>query len=43
MERRGIHVMFSGRTHLPAMERLVGEIAPSLGLNWVIAEVNGNF
>ncbi len=43
MERRGIHVMFGGKSHLPAMERLLGEVAPSLGLNWVIAEVNGNF
>lgn len=43
MDRRGIHVMFTGRSHLPAMERLLGEVAPSLGLNWVIAEVNGHF
>lgn len=43
MERRGIHVMFSGRPHLPAIERLVGEIAPSLGLDWVVVEVNGHF
>ncbi len=42
MDRRGIHVMFTGRSHLPAMERLLGEVAPSLGLNWVVAEVNGN-
>jgi len=43
MDRRGIHVMFTGRSHLPAMERLLGEVAPALGLNWVIAEVNGSF
>jgi len=43
MERQGIHVMAGGKASVPALERLVGEIAPSLGLNWVIVEVNGNF
>ncbi len=43
MERRGIHVMMGDRTKLPAIEALVREIAPSLGLNWVIVEVNGHF
>jgi len=43
MERIGIHVMTHGRPSLAALERLVGEIAPSLGFNWVIAEVNGHF
>ena len=43
MERIGIHVMCGGKRSLLALERLVGEIAPSLGLNWVIIEVNGNF
>ena len=43
MERRGIHVMMNGRSNLAALERLIGEIAPSLGLNWVIAEINGHF
>jgi len=42
MERRGIHVMASGQA-VPALERLIGEVAPSLGLNWVIVEVNGHF
>ena len=41
--RRGIHVLSGGKASLPALERLVGDIAPSLGLNWVIIEVNGNF
>jgi hypothetical protein len=43
MERRGIHVMASGGSAVPALERLVGEVAPALGLNWVIVEVNGHF
>jgi hypothetical protein len=43
MERRGIHVEAGGRAKLTALKRLVSEIAPSLGLNWVIAEVNGHF
>ncbi len=43
MERRGIHVMASGQRHLAALERLVGDLAPSLGFNWVIVEVNGHF
>ena len=43
MERIGIHVMSRGRQSAPALERLVGEIAPELGLNWVIVEVNGHF
>jgi len=43
MERRGIHVMARGRTHLASLERLIGEIAPSLDLNRVIVEVNGHF
>jgi hypothetical protein len=43
MERRGIHVMMRDRSKLPAVDRLVRETAPSLGLNWVIVEVNGHF
>ncbi|MEW6753997.1 MAG: family 20 glycosylhydrolase [Candidatus Latescibacterota bacterium] len=43
MERVGIHVMSGGRATVPALERLVGEIAPKLGFNWVIVEVNGHF
>ena len=43
MDRRGIHVMSSGRRSVAALERLIGELAPSLGLNWVIVEVNNNF
>ena len=42
MERIGIHVM-GGRAPLASLEKLVGQIAPSLGMNWVIVEVNGNF
>jgi len=43
MERIGIHVMGGGRETLPALRQLVGEVAPSLGFNWVIVEVNGHF
>jgi len=43
MERRGIHVLAYGRSYLAALERLIGEIAPSLGFNSVIVEVNGHF
>ena len=43
MERRGIHVMAGGGPALSALDRLVGSVAPSLGLNWVILEINGNF
>jgi hypothetical protein len=43
MERRGIHVMFDGRRSLASLERLIGEIIPSLGVNWLIVEINGNF
>jgi hypothetical protein len=43
MERIGIHVMGGGKRALPALRQLVGEVAPSLGFNWVIVEVNGHF
>jgi hypothetical protein len=43
MERVGIHVMTGGKATLPAMERLLGEVAPQLGFNWVILEINGHF
>jgi len=43
MERRGIHVMMRGQPNLAAVQSLVGEIAPSLGLNHVILEINGHF
>jgi hypothetical protein len=43
VERRGIHVGAGRKWSLPALERLIGEIAPSLGLNWVIVEFNGHF
>jgi len=43
MERIGIHVMGGGKKTIASLERLVGEIAPSLGFNWVIVEVNGGF
>lgn len=43
MERIGIHVMGGGRRTLPALRQLLGEVAPLLGFNWVIVEVNGHF
>jgi hypothetical protein len=43
MERVGIHIMGGSKASLPAIERLLGEVAPALGMNWVILEVNGNF
>jgi hypothetical protein len=41
--RRGIHVEAGGASNVAALERLVGEIAPALGMNWVIAEIGGGF
>ncbi len=43
MERIGIHVGCKGKQSVPALERLVGEVGPALGCNWVIVEVNGFF
>ncbi len=43
MERRGIHVGCGPRGALGAVERLLGEIAPRLGFNWVVLGVTGNF
>ena len=43
MERIGIHVMGGEKASLPALEQLIGDVAPALGMNWVIVEVNGNF
>jgi len=41
--RRGIHVMGGGEASIPALGKLIGEIAPALGLNWVILEIDGGF
>lgn len=35
--------MTGGAATVPALTRLVGDIAPSLGFNWVILEINGHF
>jgi len=43
LPRRGIHVLAAGQAGVPALERLIGEVAPALGLNWVIVEVNNGF
>jgi hypothetical protein len=43
LPRRGIHVEGGGQGAVPALERLIAEIAPALGLNWVIVEVGGGF
>lgn len=43
MVRRGIHVEARGRQAVPALERLVTEVTPALGLNYVVLEINGHF
>ena len=43
LARRGIHVMAGGPASMPALEQLIGELAPTLGLNWVILEVGDGF
>ena len=43
LPRRGIHVSAGGEAAVPALEQLIGEVAPALGLNWVIVEINGGF
>lgn len=43
MKLRGIHVEARGRRAVPAVERLVTEIAPGLGLNCVVAQIDGSF
>jgi len=43
MQFRGIHVEARGKRSVPGLERLLSEIAPALGFNYVIAEVNTGF
>jgi len=43
MERVGIHVECRGKASVPPAERLIAELAPRLGFNWVILEINGGF
>jgi hypothetical protein len=43
LELRGIHVEARGARAVPGLERLLTEIAPLLGLNWVIAELDSHF
>jgi uncharacterized C2H2 Zn-finger protein len=43
VERRGIHVMMGSKSSLPQAERLITELAPALGFNWIILEVGGQF
>ncbi len=43
MERRGIHVGIGSRSSLPHLERLISELAPALGANWIILGVTGRF
>jgi hypothetical protein len=42
LERRGIHVGVAGST-FPSVARLLGELAPELGFNYVILQIDGNF
>ena len=45
MERRGLHtgIWAWHKWSMESLERLVGKIAPSLGFNWVVLEINGRF
>jgi len=43
LQMRGIHVEAGGKRSLAALERLISEVAPALGLNWVVAEINYHF
>jgi hypothetical protein len=43
LERRGIHVEARTRQAVPALEELIAQLMPGLGLNWLIAEVNYGF
>ncbi len=43
MKRRGLHINLGTEESVGAVERIVGEIAPSLGFNWIILGVTGRF
>lgn len=53
MDRRGLHVMaasssamgatLGSKAALPALERLIAEVAPGLGFNWMVLCVAGHF
>jgi len=43
MERRGIHVTLGTKSTLPHVERLLTELAPALGVNWLLLEVDNHF
>jgi len=43
MERKGIHVNIGTKETMAAAERIIGEIAPALGFNWVVLGVTGRF
>lgn len=43
MQRIGLHVECRGKASIPAAERLITELAPQLGFNWIILEINGGF
>ncbi len=42
MERIGIQVGGGSKSSLPALERLIAEVAPALGLNWVLLTAAGH-
>jgi hypothetical protein len=43
VDRRGIHVGVGAKSDLPHLERLIADLAPSLGLNWIILGLTGQF
>jgi len=43
VDRIGIHVEARGEGAVAALEQLVGEIAPALGVNWVIAQIDNAY
>jgi len=42
-QRRGIHVSAGSHDEVAPLAQLIGQIAPALGLNWVIVEIDGGF
>jgi hypothetical protein len=43
VQMRGIHVEARGKRSIAGLERLISEVAPALGLNWVVAEISYHF
>ncbi len=43
MNRKGLHLMLGSSDDLPAIRTILSEVAPDLGVNWVILEVDYHF